>query len=107
MKRELTVDGAGRILLPQPVRRRSRLMRGAVVEMEVGPEAIVLRPRLRHPALVQEKGLLVHEGEPVGDLLNAVEHSRRRRDRELADTIAASRRSSRPCPRAAAESRIG
>ena len=84
MKTELTLDAAGRIVLPQPVRRQFHLTRGSVMELEVGTEAILLRPHARQPTLVEENGLLVHEGKVEGDLSNAVDESRRRRDRELA-----------------------
>ena len=58
MKTNLMVDAAGRVVLPQPVRRQFHLMRGSVVDLEVGMEAIVLRPRIRRPTLVEEEGLL-------------------------------------------------
>jgi len=87
MKTNLMVDAAGRVVLPQPVRRQFHLMRGSVVDLEVEMEAIVLRPRIRRPTLVEEDGLLVHEGEPVGDLLNATEDDRLRRDHEVAGPL--------------------
>ena len=87
MKTNLMIDAAGRVVLPQPVRRQFHLMRGSVVDLEVGTEAIVLRPRVRRPTLVEEEGLLVHEGEPVGDLLNATEDDRLRRDHEVAGPL--------------------
>ena len=88
MKTGLTIDAAGRVVLPKPVRRQMHLARGSIVDMEVGPETIVLRPRVRRPTLVEEGGLLVHEGEPDGDLVDAVEQARQRRDRDLAEPMA-------------------
>lgn len=83
MKNRLTLDGAGRIVLPQPVRRQFHLARGATLDLEVGPDVIVLRPPARQAAITDEGGLLVHEGTPTGDLLNAVEDSRERRNRQI------------------------
>lgn len=79
----LTIDGAGRVVLPQPVRRQFHLTRGATLDIEIEPEAIVLRPRVRQAGLTEEGGLLVHEGTPTGDLTHAVAESRRRRDHQV------------------------
>ena len=83
VKSELTIDAVGRIVLPQALRRQFRLAGGSVVTVEVQPEAILLRPRVRHATLTQEHGLLVHEGTAEGDLLTAVEDARRERDRQV------------------------
>ena len=87
MKTELMIDAAGRVVLPQPVRRQFHLMRGSTVELEVGTETIVLRPHAQRPTLAEEKGLLVHEGVPAGDLLRSVNEDRDRRDREVAGRL--------------------
>jgi len=81
---ELTIDGAGRIVLPQPIRRQFHLIRGSTLDVEIEPEAIVLRPHTRHAGLTEQGGLLVHEGAAVGDLMNAVAESRQRRDLQVA-----------------------
>jgi len=81
---ELMMDGAGRIVLPQPVRRHFHLTRGSTLDMDIQPEAIVLRPHTRQAGLTEDAGLLVHEGTPTGDLLNAVADSRQRRDLQAA-----------------------
>lgn len=65
MKNTLTIDSAGRFVLPQPVRKRFHLDPGAVVELDVMPDAIILRPRAHDAFLVEEQGLLVHEGERI------------------------------------------
>ena len=83
MKSILSIDAAGRIVLPQPVRKHFHLDRGSKLEMQVGPEGILLRPQHYPTSLAEEHGLLVHEGEPTGDLLLAVEAVRERRDRQV------------------------
>ena len=87
MKTRLTIDAAGRIVLPQPVRRQFQLTCGSLLDIEIDGDAIILRPRSHEATLVEEKGLLVHEGEPTGDLLLAVEVARRQRDRDLSGPV--------------------
>ena len=87
MKKLLTVDAAGRVVLPQPVRRRFHLQRGSQLEIQVEPDGIRLRPKAPAPSLSDEDGLLVHEGEPTGDLLAAVEEARIRRDHEVGSAV--------------------
>jgi bifunctional DNA-binding transcriptional regulator/antitoxin component of YhaV-PrlF toxin-antitoxin module len=84
MKTEITMDAAGRVVLPQPVRQQFHLTRGAVMDLEVGQESIILRPRDRTPTLVDDNGILVHEGIPVEDLLNAVDVQRQQRNQAVA-----------------------
>ena len=83
MKSVLSIDAAGRIVLPQPVRKHFHLGRGSKLEMEVRPGGILLRPQQYPASLAEEHGLLVHEGEPTGDLLLAVETVRERRNRQV------------------------
>ena len=88
MKRKLTMDGAGRVVLPQPVRQHFHLERGSELDMQIETDAIVLRPQPTAPALTDQHGLLVYEGEAVGDLVGAVTESRRRRDRDVSGPLA-------------------
>jgi AbrB family looped-hinge helix DNA binding protein len=85
--RKLTVDSAGRIVLPQPVRAQFHITRGSELDLEIGQGAIILRPRSQEATISEENGLLVHEGEPAGDLLTAIEAARRQRDREVMGPI--------------------
>ena len=87
MRTQLRLDPAGRIVLPQAVREHFHLERGAVLELEVEQDTIILRPRVHEATLVEEKGLLVHEGEPSSDLLSALDTARRNRDRDIAATL--------------------
>ena len=83
MKKLLKVDSAGRVVLPQPLRKRFHLTPGSQLEIEVEPDGIRLRPQAPAPSLSEEDGLLLHEGEPTGDLLHAVEEARARRDEQV------------------------
>jgi AbrB family looped-hinge helix DNA binding protein len=82
--KKLKIDRAGRIVVPNSVRKHFHLAAGALLEIEIGENAIILRPPGNEPTLVEEGGLLVHQGEPSGDLLGAVETARTRRDRDTA-----------------------
>jgi len=83
MKTSVHVDKAGRVVLPQQVRRQFNLSAGDELDLEVTPDGIFLRSRSRRGDLVSENGLLVHDGEPVGDLIEAVEMARAGRDADL------------------------
>ena len=83
MRKLLKVDAAGRVVLPHPVRKRFHLTPGSRLEIDVEPDGIRLRPSTPAPSLTDEDGLLVHEGEPTGDLLHAVEEARALRDEQV------------------------
>ena len=87
MKKFLKVDSAGRVVLPQPLRKRFHLTPGSQLEIEVEPDGIRLRPQAPAPSLSEEDGLLRHEGEPTGDLLHAVEEARARRDEQVSSAL--------------------
>jgi len=76
MNNAISMDRAGRVVLPQAVRRHFHLTPGDQLQLEMTPDGILLRSPLRQANLVEENGLLVCEGEPVGDLLGAVEVAR-------------------------------
>lgn len=83
MKTSISVDKAGRVVLPQQVRRQFHLVAGDRLDLEIRPDGIFLRSRSRRADLVEENGLLVHEGEAVGDLAQAVELARASRDADV------------------------
>lgn len=83
MRKSITIDRAGRIVLPQRVRRHFHLEAGDELDLEVVPEGIFLRSRSVPAGLVEENGLLVHEGEATGELADAVEIARASRDADV------------------------
>ena len=83
MNKAITIDRAGRVVLPQQIRRHFHLEAGDELELEVVPDGIFLRSRTRQAGLVEENGLLVHDGEATGDLADAVEISRATRDADV------------------------
>ena len=80
------VDKSGRIVLPKPVRERLRLRAGTSLELEEGPEGLLLRPVGQRPAMVQKNGMLVHLGKaPRGlDWDRLIEDSREDRIKDVA-----------------------
>jgi AbrB family looped-hinge helix DNA binding protein len=57
------MDKAGRIILPKPVRDRFRLQEGSDLELEEGPEGLLLKPVNLRPSMVKKNGVWVHLGE--------------------------------------------
>ena len=83
MKNAIPIDSAGRLVLPQQVRRQFHLVAGDKLDLEIVSDGIFLRAHSRQADLVEENGLLVHEGEAVGDLAQTVAMARGRRDAEV------------------------
>ncbi len=80
MNATITMDGVGRVVLPKQVRQQMHLAAGDQFALELVPDGIMLRSRSRRAELVEENGLLVHEGEPAGDLARTIDLVRARRD---------------------------
>ena len=80
----LTIDKAGRVILPKPVRERLGLHAGSGLEMQETPEGVVLKPAGRGSSLVRKGSFLMHTGElPSGyDILKTIEQDRDERDRK-------------------------
>ncbi len=83
MKSTLTIDKAGRMVLPQKVRKQFGLRSGSALELKVSANAITLYPADTAAALTIENGLYVHEGKPEDSLLDEVERTRDDRDRAV------------------------
>jgi len=83
MKSAISIDKAGRLVLPQQVRRRFHLLAGDSLDLEVVTDGIFLRAHSRQADLVEENGLLVHEGEAIGDLAQSVADVRSDRDADV------------------------
>ncbi len=61
---EITIDGAGRLVVPKRFRDRFHLVAGAKLEIEADADGIRLRPGGSGlGSLRREGGLLVHSGE--------------------------------------------
>ena len=58
----ITIDRAGRIVVPKNLRERFNLVAGTELEIEAAGEYLQLRKVGAEPALVRKKGILVHHG---------------------------------------------
>lgn len=84
MTTTLTLDKAGRVVLPKPVRDEMQLRAGDSLELESSEDRIVLRPRRGGTGLRKKQGIWVFSTEePIS--AEATEETLRqiRREREL------------------------
>ena len=58
----VTIDRAGRIVVPKRLRERFNLVAGTELEMVASGDCLQLRRASAEPALVRKKGILVHHG---------------------------------------------
>ncbi len=66
MNTRLTIDKAGRVVLPKPLREELHLEPGDFLEMESAGEEITLRPVRGTGPLTKEHGIWVfHSGQPL------------------------------------------
>lgn len=56
----ITIDGAGRIVVPKALRERFGLHPGTELEIEAAADGLHLRARDSAPAFIEKEGLLVH-----------------------------------------------
>lgn len=87
MNAKLSMDRAGRVVLPKPVRDRLQLEPGESLELESFDDHIVLRPARGNASLRKKRGVWIFRtGEPLA--ASVVEETIRKvrddRDREVA-----------------------
>ncbi|HEX6985867.1 MAG TPA: AbrB/MazE/SpoVT family DNA-binding domain-containing protein [Planctomycetaceae bacterium] len=73
---EVEVDDQGRIAVPSAVRDRLELTPGTTLVVEQEADTTYLRVRVEHPRLVEKQGVLVVEGEVLGDIVDPVRRER-------------------------------
>ena len=87
MNPKLSMDRAGRVVLPKPIRDRLQLEPGESLEIESFEDHIVLRPIRQHATMRKELGVLVFDtGEPISasDVRETIQKIREERsDRAL------------------------
>ena len=64
----VAIDRAGRVVVPKSLRERFNLVAGARLEIDAGRDFLQLRRVDAKPALMQKKGILVHQGGTCPDL---------------------------------------
>ena len=65
----LSIDKAGRIVIPQVIRKMLGLNAGAFLKMDVTERAVVLTPVEQPSAMVRENGVLVYGGDAPREAL--------------------------------------
>jgi AbrB family looped-hinge helix DNA binding protein len=58
----ITIDRAGRVVLPKAVRDRYHLVPGSELEITTEADGLKLAVRSSQPALVHHDGVLIHHG---------------------------------------------
>ncbi|MFP4067440.1 MAG: AbrB/MazE/SpoVT family DNA-binding domain-containing protein [Spirochaetaceae bacterium] len=88
---KVTIDKAGRIVIPKHVRDRYHLQPGTELEIENEPNGISLRVQDTKPSLIRKRGILVHHGSDTVTLDTAsfVNRQRQHRNYDVAGDIAA------------------
>lgn len=82
----LTVDKAGRVVLPKPVREELQLSPGDSLELESSEDQIVLRPARGNGRMYKKQGVWVFDsGEPMptGAIEKTIRKVRAERDRQI------------------------
>ena len=82
----LTIDKAGRVVIPKPLREQLHLEPGDTLEVESAGEQITLRPIRGTGPLTKEHGVWVfHSGQPLDDSATDEMLRRIRDERDLAN----------------------
>ncbi len=58
----VTIDTAGRLVVPKPLREQFNLTPGCELEIEAMADGITLRRTDAEPTLIRKQGILVHHG---------------------------------------------
>jgi AbrB family looped-hinge helix DNA binding protein len=83
MGARLTLDKAGRIVLPKPVRQKLQLVAGDELDLEASEDRITLRPLRGNAQLRKKHGVWVfRSGEPLSasTVQETIDRVRRERD---------------------------
>jgi AbrB family looped-hinge helix DNA binding protein len=86
MPNQLTIDKAGRVVIPKPLRDSLHLGPGDALELETDGETMTLRPVRSIPPLQKERGIWVHRtGVPLSaavadETLRSIREERDRRN---------------------------
>ena len=87
MTATLSIDRAGRVVIPQAIRKMFGFNPGALLKLETSKDAVVLKSAERDSPLKRINGMWVHEGVASSEVfLNAIEDAREER---LAMTLGA------------------
>ena len=84
MRNTVTIDKAGRLVLPKRLREQLGLQSGDEVLVEIVGDTITLRPVRPQPTLQKELGVWVYQGERTSaSIPDLIDEMREERIREL------------------------
>ena len=84
MTAKITLDKAGRVVLPKPLREQMHLGPGDTLQLEREGERITLRPVRPQAMLKKEYGVWVYQGEPTNvSIIELIDRARAKRLGEL------------------------
>jgi AbrB family looped-hinge helix DNA binding protein len=63
-----TIDAAGRLVVPKPLREQFHLVPGSEIEIESTVDGVIIRPVGRDAVLIDRAGVLVHSGPKTVDI---------------------------------------
>ena len=87
MVTKLTLDKAGRVVLPKPLRDRLQLAPGDTLHLESEGENITLRPIRQNVMLRKELGVWVYQGESADDSIpDLIERDRESRNLSVTES---------------------
>ncbi len=77
----ITIDRAGRVVVPKQLRDRFNLVAGTELEIEAVGDGLQLRKVVSEPTLIRKKGFLVHHGTSpsgidIGEFIRAEREAR-------------------------------
>lgn len=80
----ITIDNAGRLVVPKSLREQFNLTPGCELRIEAAADGITLRRADSEPTLVRKQGILVHHGAAratldIGELVRAERNARHAR----------------------------
>jgi AbrB family looped-hinge helix DNA binding protein len=86
MKNKVSVDKAGRVVLPKPLRDKMQLAPGDQLVIESECERITLRPVRPQATMKKEYGIWVYQGElSAASIPDLIDRERENRGRGLSD----------------------
>jgi AbrB family looped-hinge helix DNA binding protein len=86
MTTKLTLDKAGRVVIPKPLRDELHLSSGDELEIASQGDEIILRPVREGPTMFKENGMwIIKTGKPLGveDVNATIESVREERHRQI------------------------
>lgn len=88
MTTKLTLDKAGRVVLPKPLRDRLQLAPGDALHLESEGERITLRPVRQNVMLKKELGVWVYQGVSTdASITHLIDRERENRHRSVTEPV--------------------